>query len=75
LWVAEKITVILEVLNMNDDMDTGRQRYIVVFGKNAVDLEEKLNNPNFVPSGYKLVQLAFNSAQGEYLTILENEWR
>ncbi|HLJ27019.1 MAG TPA: hypothetical protein VKY85_09955 [Candidatus Angelobacter sp.] len=60
---------------MNDDMDTGRQRYIVVFGKNAVDLEEKLNNPNFVPSGYKLVQLAFNSAQGEYLTILENEWR
>ncbi len=61
MWAAEKITAILEVLNMNDEMDTGRQRYIVVFGKNAVDLEEKLNNPNFVPSGYKLVQLTFNS--------------
>jgi hypothetical protein len=40
-----------------------------------MDLEEKLNNPNFVPEGYKVVQLTFNSVQGEYLAILENEWR
>lgn len=60
---------------MNDDADEPRQRYVVVFGKNAMDLEEKLNNPNFVPAGYKVVQLTFNSQQGEYLAILENEWR
>jgi hypothetical protein len=60
---------------MNDERDESRQRYIVVFGKNAMDLEEKLNNPNFVPEGYKVVQLTFNSVQGEYLAILENEWR
>jgi hypothetical protein len=52
-----------------------RQSYIVIFGKNAIDLEEKLNDPRFVPSGYKVVQLAFNSVQGEFLTILENVWR
>src|SRR5262245_14904156 len=52
-----------------------RQRFIVIFGKNAMDLEEKLNDDRFVPSGYKVVQMAFNSAQGEFLTILENEWR
>jgi hypothetical protein len=63
-------------MGMNDtDVETDRQRYVVVFGKNAMDLEEKLNNPNFVPTGYKVVQLTFNSAQGEYLVILENEWR
>jgi hypothetical protein len=62
-------------INMNDDADEPRQRYVVVFGKNAMDLEEKLNNPNFVPAGYKVVQLTFNSQQGEYLAILENEWR
>lgn len=28
-----------------------RQRYIVVFGKNAIDLEEKLNDAHFVPTG------------------------
>lgn len=52
-----------------------RQRYIVVFGKNAIDLEEKLNDSRFAPSGYKIVQLAFNSVHGEFLTILEDEWR
>jgi hypothetical protein len=60
---------------MNDERDESRQRYIVVFGKNAMDLEEKLNNPSFVPDGYKVTQLTFNSVQGEYLAILENEWR
>ena len=55
-------------------MESDRQRYIVIFGKNAIDLEEKLNDPRFVPPGYKVVQLAFNSAQGEFLTILENDW-
>ena len=55
--------------------EQSRQRYIVIFGKNAMDLEEKLNDPHFVPSGYKIVQLAFNSIQGEFLTILENDWR
>jgi hypothetical protein len=60
---------------MNRESELERQRYIVVFGKNAIDLEEKLNDPRFVPSGYRIVQLAFNSVQGEFLTILENEWR
>ena len=55
--------------------EEARQSYIVIFGKNAIDLEEKLNNPSFVPEGYKVTQLTFNSAQGEYLVILENEWR
>lgn len=59
----------------NEEIEAGRQRYVVVFGKNAMDLEEKLNNPNFVPVGYKVVQLTYNSQQGEYLAILENEWR
>ena len=59
----------------NIEADTERQRYVVVFGKNAMDLEEKLNSPNFVPDGYKVVQLTFNSVQAEYLAILENEWR
>ncbi len=61
--------------SMNHDEEEPRQRYIVVFGKNAMDLEEKLNSPSFVPAGYKVVQLTFNSQQGEYLAILENEWR
>lgn len=60
---------------MHDEVDENRQRYVVVFGKNAMDLEEKLNSPSFVPAGYKVVQLTFNSQQGEYLAILENEWR
>jgi hypothetical protein len=60
---------------MNHSGDEGRQRYLVVFGKNAIDLEEKLNNPSFVPEGYQVIQLTFNSAQGEYLVILQNEWR
>lgn len=62
-------------MNGHDDTEEKRQRYIVVFGKNAMDLEEKLNNPNFVPAGYEVIQLTFNSSQGEYLVILENEWR
>jgi hypothetical protein len=62
-------------MNHHDEDDEKRQRYLVVFGKNAIDLEEKLNNPNFVPDGYKVTQLTFNSSQGEYLAILENEWR
>jgi hypothetical protein len=57
----------------NNDLE--RQRFIVIFGKNAIDLEEKLNDERFVPSGYKVVQLAFNSVQGEFLTILENDWK
>ena len=52
-----------------------RQKFIVVFGKNAIELEEKLNDSHFVPDGYRVVQLAFNSEQGEFLTVLENEWR
>jgi hypothetical protein len=71
-WIFEG----LEKIGMNNEQaETERQRYVVVFGKNAMDLEEKLNSPNFVPAGYKVVQLTFNSAQGEYLVILENEWR
>lgn len=62
-------------MNDNDDVDEKRQRYVVVFGKNAMDLEEKLNSPNFVPPGYEVVQMTFNSSQGEYLVILQNEWR
>ena len=50
-----------------------RQRYRVVFGKDAQDLESKLNNPDFVPSGYTLTHLTFNSARAEYLVILEQD--
>jgi hypothetical protein len=59
----------------NNRMDEERQRFIVIFGKNAIDLEEKLNDERFVPPGYRVVQMAFNSAQGEFLTILENDWK
>jgi len=59
----------------NYNNESERQRFIVIFGKNAIDLEEKLNDERFVPSGYRVVQLAFNSVQGEFLTILENDWR
>ncbi|HXB19894.1 MAG TPA: hypothetical protein VNV88_00865 [Candidatus Solibacter sp.] len=59
-------------MNHSDDV---RQRYLVIFGKNAKDLEEKLNHPDFTPAGYKVTQLTFNSVNGEYLAILEDEWR
>jgi hypothetical protein len=60
---------------MQSSYESHRKEYIVVFGKNAIDLEEKLNDPHFVPPGYRIAQLAFNPAQGEFLTILQNEWK
>jgi hypothetical protein len=44
-----------------------------VFGKDAQDLEGKLNDPVFTPAGYVVTHLAFNSARAEYLVILEDE--
>jgi len=44
-----------------------------VFGKDAQDLQAKLNDPDFVPSGYAVTHLTFNSARVEYLVILEDE--
>jgi hypothetical protein len=52
---------------------SARPRYRVVFGKDAQDLEAKLNDPNFVPPGYTLTHMTFNSARVEYLVILEND--
>ena len=52
---------------------SGRPRYKVVFGKDAQDLEAKLNDPVFTPAGYAVTHLAFNSARAEYLLILEDE--
>jgi hypothetical protein len=52
---------------------SSRPRYKVVFGKDAQDLEAKLNDPIFTPSGYAVTHLAFNSARAEYLLILEDE--
>jgi len=52
---------------------SNRPRYRVVFGKDAQDLEAKLNNPDFTPPGYAVTHLAFNSARAEYLAILEDE--
>jgi hypothetical protein len=52
---------------------SGRQRYKIVFGKDAQDLEAKLNDPGFTPAGYAVTHLAFNSARAEYLVILEDE--
>jgi hypothetical protein len=45
----------------------------VVFGKDAQELEQKLNDPGFTPSGYAITNLVFNSARAEYLVILEDE--
>jgi hypothetical protein len=45
----------------------------VVFGKDAQDLEAKLNDPEFVAPEYAITHLTFNSAKAEYLVILENE--
>jgi hypothetical protein len=50
-----------------------RLRYRVVFGKDAQDLEAKLNDPEFVAPEYAITHLTFNSAKAEYLVILENE--
>jgi hypothetical protein len=58
---------------MNNSPHGGRPRYKVVFGKDAQDLEAKLNDPIFTPSGYAVTHLAFNSARAEYLLILEDE--
>jgi hypothetical protein len=52
---------------------SGRPRYKVVFGKDAQDLESKLNDPVYTPVGYAVTHLAFNSARAEYLLILEDE--
>ena len=52
---------------------SGRPRYKVVFGKDAQDLEGKLNDPGFTPAGYAITHLVFNSARAEYLVILEDE--
>ncbi|HEY1940422.1 MAG TPA: hypothetical protein VGJ33_21020 [Candidatus Angelobacter sp.] len=52
---------------------SGRPRYKIVFGKDAQDLEAKLNDPVFTPMGYAVTHLAFNSARAEYLVILEDE--
>ena len=48
-------------------------RYRVVFGRDAQDLEAKLNDTNFVPAGYTVTHLTFNSARAEYLVILEGD--
>lgn len=52
---------------------SGRPRYKVVFGKDAQDLESKLNDSVYTPPGYAVTHLAFNSARAEYLIILEDE--
>jgi len=58
---------------MTPPPNTSRPRYRVVFGKDAQDLEGKLNDPVFTPVGYTVTHLAFNSARAEYLLILEDE--
>ena len=54
-------------------MQNNHRRYKVVFGRDAQDLEAKLNDTNFVPPGYTLTHLTFNSARAEYLVILEDD--
>ncbi|MFZ0321866.1 MAG: hypothetical protein WAL56_22265 [Candidatus Sulfotelmatobacter sp.] len=44
-----------------------------MFGRDAQDLEQKLNDPGFTPPGYVVTHLAFNSARVEYLVLLEDE--
>jgi hypothetical protein len=58
---------------MNPAPYSARPRYKVVFGKDAQDLEAKLNDQGFTPTGYTVTHLAFNSARAEYLVILEDE--
>jgi hypothetical protein len=50
-----------------------RQRYRVIFAKDAQELEAKLNDTNFVPVEYAITHLTFNSGRAEYLVILERE--
>lgn len=61
------------LLCMHESSPLNRLRYKVVFGKDAQDLQAKLNDPDFVPSGYTVTHLTFNSARAEYLVILEDE--
>ena len=61
------------LLRMANPASTTRLRYKVVFGKDAQDLQAKLNDPDFTPSGYAVTHLTFNSARAEYLVILEDE--
>ncbi|HTC47593.1 MAG TPA: hypothetical protein VK722_09750 [Candidatus Aquilonibacter sp.] len=58
---------------MNFPAQPTRLRYRVVFGKDAQDLEGKLNDPAFVPRNYSITHLTFNSAKAEYLVILESD--
>lgn len=58
---------------MSPSQSSERPRYKVVFGRDAQDLELKLNDPIFTPAGYAVTHLAFNSARAEYLLILEDE--
>ena len=58
---------------MNSSLQTRRDRYRVVFAKDAQDLEAKLNDPGFVPPTFSVTHLTFNSARAEYLVILEDE--
>ncbi len=50
-----------------------RQRYRVIFARDAQELEAKLNDPSFVPPEYAITHLTFNSGRAEYLVILERE--
>lgn len=61
------------LLRMANPVQSNRPRYKVVFGKDAQDLQGKLNDPDFTPSGYAVTHLTFNSARAEYLVILEDE--
>lgn len=45
----------------------------MIFAKDAQELEAKLNDPSFVPSGHAITHLTFNSERAEYLVILERE--
>jgi hypothetical protein len=59
-------------LNMNP-AQLARNRYRVIFAKDAQELETKLNDTNFVPTEYEITHLTFNSGRAEYLVILERE--
>jgi len=58
---------------LTNSSQSSRPRYRVVFGKDAQDLEQKLNDPRITPTGYAITNLTFNSARAEYLVILEDE--
>jgi hypothetical protein len=48
-----------------------RNRYRVIFAKDAQELEGKLNDPTFVLPEYAITHLTYNSGRAEYLVILE----